>query len=327
MEMHWRDVLDLKEAWSYLEIVVPEEANPSLRLQSGGQLRFKLQSARGPLFWGNISKDYYGVWLLRNDNQWSLDQMPVLPIQSADVEKAMVFSGTDRDSFWARYFAKALTSSNANPLTKGKWLISNKRQQIDRYPYDLTHQTADGAAKLGYYTSRPAYLDWGIAGSYAVAALKTMPNENEGRVKWWRKKVRNGSCPPILIWFISCLQAYVVLDGHVRLFAHALEQKKPDYMVLKSLNEYSRGGTSPEHSQQILESLEARQNHRWKSPMTVEEVNKLLINVFDNRPFVSHTSSSLAIKDMETIWLEEVREFADQYEVDHAELSAMIEGY
>lgn len=61
MELHWRDVKNPNEEWSYLEVSIPEDIRPRLRLLSGGNLRFKLEGKNGTLCWGNIDKEFYGA--------------------------------------------------------------------------------------------------------------------------------------------------------------------------------------------------------------------------------------------------------------------------
>ena len=324
MELRYRDIKNPNDEWTYLEVVIPEEVNPSLQLLSNNNLKFKLDGPAAPLFWGIIDEGYYGVSILRNDNEWPLEQMPVKPIQAADIEASIQYSGFERDSFWARFFAKSLSKSKASPFYKGKWSLTNKNPYIETSEYDLPVEEPTAENKAGFYNVRPLYLDWGAVGSYAVIALKSMPDKKEGRVKWWRKQVRAGNCPPVLIWFISCLQAYVVLDGHARLRAFTLEKQAPDFMVLKAINELKR---EPDLSraQKVHDSLQKRQQHAYKPPMTVDEINQLLIQIYDTRPFVHHMTRSKAVKDLDQKWLEEVAEFSNQPGTVQEELEAMLE--
>lgn len=249
--------------------------------------------------------------------------MPVPPIQSSDVEESIEHCGFDRDSFWAKFFAKALSQSAMSPLYQGKWSLTNKNQYIETSPHDLPAENPSVENRVGFYQTRPLYLDWGSAGNYAVMALKSMPDAQNGRVKWWRKKVKEGNCPPVLIWFITCLQAYVVLDGHARLRAFQLERQKPDYMVLKSVNEIE-SEPDLERAKMVQQSLVERQLPSWKKPLSVDDINKILIKVYDNRPFVNHTTKSLAIPDFEPLWLKEVKAFEGKPGTDQEELDTML---
>ena len=60
MELHYRNVKNLNEEWSYLEVEVTEEVTPGLQLLSNRDLKFKLSGPESPLFWGVIEDDYYG---------------------------------------------------------------------------------------------------------------------------------------------------------------------------------------------------------------------------------------------------------------------------
>ena len=323
MELHWRDVKDLEKEWKYLEVKVVDDVKPSLRIISGVSARFKINGPAGPVCWGEIEDGYYGAWFLRNDNEWGIEHMPVRPITSEDIEKLDGIKDEDLSSHWAKFFANALGNTKSSPLYSGKWSITNQNQYIETGS-DLPNWPSSEENKVGFYTTRPLYLDWGAAGNYGVMALKAMPPESDGRVKWWRKKVKEGTCPPALIWFISCLQAYVILDGHSRLRAFQLENQKPKYMVLKPLNELERQ-PNPELAKRVHESLKEREQNPRKSAMSIHQINKLLIEVYDDRPFVNYNSNSLAKTDFEAQWQEEVRSFIGRTDTDEKELAYMLE--
>ncbi|MGB8939405.1 MAG: hypothetical protein WCD21_04060 [Streptomyces sp.] len=44
-----------------------------------------------------------------------------------------------------------------------------------------------------------------------------MPRADDPRVKAYRKQARDGTLPPVLLWWVSGLDCHLVLDGHAGL--------------------------------------------------------------------------------------------------------------
>lgn len=323
MEIYHRDVKNRKDEWGYLELNVIDDVKPSLRLHSGGERRFKLVKQDYPVFWGNMAHDWQGAWFLRNDNEWELDQMPVRPITSQDVQTALALSGDDLSAYWCRFFAESLSESKASPLYQGKWQLTSKGGQVEQHDYALPVDTVKPENRFGFYKKRPLWVDWGMSGSYILLGLKPVPDEDNGRVKWWRKQVRQGSCPPAFIWYIQSLSAYVVLDGHSRLRAFELENKAPRFIELSSVIEHEIEVNHP-RAEAVYKDLEDRQKHRWKNPLKVDEINNLLIQIFDNTPLNQNINKAKASAQLAAEWLEEVQSFSGLKGTDEPELSAMI---
>jgi len=323
MEQHWRDVRNRKDEWGYLEVNVVDDMKPTLRLHSGGANRFKLVNQANPVFWGNIAHDYQGAWFLRNDNEWELDQMPVRPITSQDIENSLALVGDDLSAYWCRFFAQSLADSKASPLYQGKWQLTSKGGQVEQHDYALPVDSVKPENRFGFYHERPLWVDWGMSGSYILLSLKSVPDEENGRVKWWRKQVRQGTCPPALIWHIQSLSAYIVLDGHCRLRAFELENKMPEFVELSSVIEHKFEVNEP-RAEAVYKNLEERQQHRWKNPLNVDEINNLLIHIFDNTPLKQSINKAKASKLLASEWLKEVQSFSGLPGTDEPELRDMI---
>ncbi|MCE0446133.1 hypothetical protein LT493_18650 [Streptomyces tricolor] len=54
-----------------------------------------------------------------------------------------------------------------------------------------------------------------------------MPDVGDGRVKAYRKQARDGTLPPVLLWWVSGLDCHLVLDGHARLAAAIANRRHP----------------------------------------------------------------------------------------------------
>ncbi|MFJ6665169.1 hypothetical protein [Streptomyces sp. NPDC091383] len=77
------------------------------------------------------------------------------------------------------------------------------------------------------------YIDWFLhSGSWEVLPLRPMPDAEEGRVKAYRKQAREGTLPPVLLWWVSGLDCHLILDGHARLAAAIAESVEPPLLQL-----------------------------------------------------------------------------------------------
>jgi hypothetical protein len=82
------------------------------------------------------------------------------------------------------------------------------------------------------------YLDWFTgSGSWGVVPLNRLPEFDDGRVKSYRKQLRDGILPPVVLWWISGLDSYVLLDGHYRLVAALAEDQEPPLLALNRVED------------------------------------------------------------------------------------------
>ena len=323
MELHWRDVKDQKDEWGYLEVDVKEDVKPTLRLHSGGDRRFKLVNQNHSVFWGKMEIDYQGAWFLRNDNEWQLEDMPIPPITSQIVQSTDSLSGDGLTAFWCRHFAKELSNSEASPLYEGKWRLTSKSSYIEMAEHALAGDTYQLENRYGFYQKRPLWVDWGISGSYILLALKAIPEAKSSRVKWWRKVIRTSQCPPVLIWYIQSLSAYIILDGHSRLRACQLENHTPTFITLSSVIEHQAEFDKP-RAKAVYKNLEERQKHPWKNPLNVDEINTLLVKIYDNTPFTQEINRAKASAALSKEWLNEVSQFSGLDDTDELALQDLM---
>ncbi|MFF5725047.1 hypothetical protein [[Kitasatospora] papulosa] len=59
-----------------------------------------------------------------------------------------------------------------------------------------------------------------------------MPGPGDSRVKAYRKQAREGTLPPVLMWWVSGLDCHLILDGHARLAAAIAESVEPPLLRL-----------------------------------------------------------------------------------------------
>lgn len=313
----WKDIINDNEVWVGLRLEVEESTSPQLQLVSGNNCRFKLCNGEKPLLWGTFGKEYWGAWILLNKVEWELSEMPVIPISSTIIEKSR---NENFYSFWSRFFAKQLSHENSC-LSNGTWTltIGSLFKEKEEHTSEIVEDIEDA-----FINKNPRWVEWDIGRCGSLVALKEAPTEDSGRVKWYRKLVREVSCPPVLVWFLNCLDGFVILDGHARLKAFQLESVAPTFLVLNSIVEY-HFKKDPKMQQNVLQGIEKRQQHAHKSKMTTEAINKLLINAFDTRPYCRKVTSAKARHNFETTWLNEVREIGQKLALNIQDVEEMIQ--
>ncbi|MFE4687240.1 hypothetical protein ACFRNJ_41780 [Streptomyces sp. NPDC056721] len=77
------------------------------------------------------------------------------------------------------------------------------------------------------------YLDWfDHSISWEILPLRPMPAADDSRVKAYRKQARDGTLPPVLLWWVSGPDCHLILDGHARLAAAIAESVDPPLLQL-----------------------------------------------------------------------------------------------
>lgn len=136
--------------------------------------------------------------------------------------------------YWMRVFALALDASAESPLFGGAWMVAPVPAGAARDAPHYPTNPADGlagpppllhdAARLSLFA--PLRRDdwqagWGDAQMTmgALWPLRRLSAPEASRVKAWRKHARGGTLPPIVVWYVSVLGAFILIDGHDRLQA------------------------------------------------------------------------------------------------------------
>lgn len=315
--MTWRDIINDSNLWTGLRFEINQNVVGELQLESGINCRFKLQRKENPILWGTFGCDYWGVWILNNKVDWELKDMPIKPINSAVIEES---KNADYYTFWSRFFAKQLSEEDHPLLSGGIWTITIGSSIENRAENTLEIiNDIDNA----FDKENPRWVEWDIGRCGSIVALKNEPNEENGRVKWFRKLVREASCPPVLVWYLSCIDGYVILDGHARLKAYQLESIPPRFLVLNAVIE-EEIKRDPKVQKSILLGLEKRQKNAVKRKMNVEEINQLLISAFDTRPYCRPITNAKARNNYEEKWTGEVRQMGAKLDLNSIDIEDMI---
>ena len=140
--------------------------------------------------------------------------------------------------------------------------------------------------------------------------LKAIPNIDDGRVKWWRKKIKEQACPPMLLWWQSHLLGHIVIDGHSRWLAHQLEGSRPDVLVISAFksDEY-KSLDDPQRRIQVLQSLKkfVTNNNASNYVVTMDKINEVLLQAYPDTMDHHAVTVGKPIMDLDSRWVDEIK--------------------
>ncbi|ELS52534.1 hypothetical protein [Streptomyces viridochromogenes] len=207
--------------WTGLSLEVQSPDRPGLCLFSADWRLLLTQRSRRVLL-AAVDEDHHGVEFWRTDAYRS-----VVPPLRAGTGRALA----GRPDRWAYRFARHLLDSPDSPLHEGRWLLSCASPLL-RWNHGGLPQSEYWASML--VEGHPdGYLDWFVhSGSWEILPLRQLPDADDGRVKAYRKQARDGTLPPVLLWWVSGLDCHLILDGHARLAAAVAESTAPSLLHL-----------------------------------------------------------------------------------------------
>ncbi|MGV9273247.1 hypothetical protein [Streptomyces griseosporeus] len=217
------DVTGDDGTWAGLCLDVRDDGRrPGLCVFRAGQ-RLLLSQLSRPVLLAVVDEDLQGVDFWRTDGYRSL-----VPPLRADTARAL--AGSPRR--WAHRFARHLAGAAEGPLHEGRWLLS--------YDSPLARWRHPGDSHARHWRSMlveghpDGYVDWFLhAHAWEILPLRPVPDADDGRVKAYRKQARDGTLPPVLLWWVSGLDCHLVLDGHARLAAAIAESVEPAVLQLR----------------------------------------------------------------------------------------------
>ncbi|MCU5771133.1 hypothetical protein N5923_02785 [Erwiniaceae bacterium BAC15a-03b] len=322
----WKDLLDRNHSWQGLELHSPPgpDAGATIEMRSGHHGRMTLSVREMPLFWASMLNDHSGVWLVFNEDH--PDQHALLPpVTSQQLESIQRGGAQAWTAEWCRYFARQLFTSPTPLLPARRCLLrpmspvapatpySHQQQRpIERWRFQAPASAGNMGCDWTLYgedfpdltaPQRVLLVDWWWGGNLLLGRYPIQPET--GRLKWWRKKSREGSLPPILVWHIAGLASYVILDGHYRLQAAMEEGIPPQFIVLSELSE-RHFVPDAEHQARVQRALEVQQ--RNNPNYHIDSANQTLINLYDTRDLYASTHSRAVLGDGES-WAKEVKDY------------------
>lgn len=293
MDLYWEDITTPNMKWRALEITVNTKQNikPMLHLEICSKRFFKLMYGTQTLFWARQHYKYYGVALIKANIL--IENTPIVSsINSIDVEERKQLVGSEKLKSWAKYFIQSLSKNKNQFFYSGKWLIRPFTYSSWQYTdtQELKQSHIDERIFDALDSSIYQYVSWFHTPSKDVAFVGLHSiNEDNSRLKWWRKKAKENTLPPILLYYISALDTYVLIDGHYRLKAAQLENILPETLVISTyhLDKYI---ADPKIKTSILKSLQNRKKNRQ---LTLDETNDILINAYtEEHIYVRQTSKA-----------------------------------
>ena len=321
MKLYFQNKTSDLDEWAGFLLSVETSSKPMLRLHTALGAKMKLQADAQTLFWAHISDGYYGVNVLRTLPQ--SEHVNLLPhIHSADLMQTKHLDKTEQAKYWAKFFVKALQNAPLSPLYGGLWaldfcFLSKQYDQPLWLNRDHSKWCVTKAEDTQLLAAHDVYIDWAGCGNSNIINLfaQHAKPENVDRIKWWLKVAKEQALPPLLLWCISALDAYVLLDGHDRLQAALINGIAPTCLVLSSYTECASYKLDEDKQKAILHQLDIAEKKIAAGIVvgsdTIAGINSALVRSFDNRPnplYRTRTVADLAAEQ----WLKETQAFKKQ---------------
>ncbi|MFC8422605.1 hypothetical protein ACFUN7_17300 [Streptomyces sp. NPDC057236] len=126
---------------------------------------------------------------------------------------------------WTHRYAHWLEESPGVPVHDGRWQLSPRSAFAPGiWTEDLVRDWPGGSLEL--------YCGGGWHG---VLPLRRLSPPDAPRVKAYRKHVREGTLAPVLLWWVTFLDGWLILDGHDRAVAALAEGGEPPCLELVRL--------------------------------------------------------------------------------------------
>ncbi|WP_189947875.1 hypothetical protein [Streptomyces alanosinicus] len=126
---------------------------------------------------------------------------------------------------WPHEYARRLEEATGTPLADGRWELALRTGfPPGIWEEDLVREWPGGTLELSCG-----------GGWHGVVPLRPLSPPGSGRVRAQRKLVREGAAAPVLLWWVSFLDGWLLLDGHDRAVAALAEGRRPDSVVLEQL--------------------------------------------------------------------------------------------
>jgi hypothetical protein len=204
-----------------LPLDVASTGRPALRVEAAGRSLLVVRQGDEPVILARVDDDRYGVTYRR-----TCRYRPAVPPVRADHAEAVAAAGDGWRSRWAHHFRSELLDSGYGPLHTGRWLLTSSvpRQRFGQWRSDA-----------GVLAEVEGYIEWDGDVDWPILPLRAMSDRDSGRVKAYRKQSRDGILPPVLLWWVSGLDCYLVIDGHDRLAAARAEDRAPELLALTLL--------------------------------------------------------------------------------------------
>ncbi|MCX4810617.1 hypothetical protein OG601_08275 [Streptomyces sp. NBC_01239] len=185
---------------------------PPLRFETADGGRRLLRQAEHPLALGRLDGEgcCHDLALHRYDGYSS----PLPPLRAAEQRTEIN---------WVHEYARWLEDAPDGPLHDGRWTLTGRpRFTPGIWTTDFVQDWPNGTLEL--------YCGGGWHG---VLPLRRLSPPDAPRVKAYRKHARDGTLAPVLLWWVTFLDGWLVLDGHDRAVAALTEGAPPVCVELR----------------------------------------------------------------------------------------------
>lgn len=318
--MRYRDFEppDGSGAWMGLDLMVERgdlgRGAPVFRVCAGNR-RIRIECAGEPVLWSHEHAWRYGVWVLlgRRSRSWRVVSPTTRPV-IASVEAPPHTEAWWRA--WARWFARELVASSNTPLSAGRWAITAARASGAKSPptpaaqpgWAYPHHTLACVEEVRTcLDAEPlGWKSWFLNGSGVLLRSRLTAPADAARPRAFRKRVRDGTLPPVLVMFVSGLDMYVLLDGHDRLRAALAEGTVPPLLELWKVRARP-DEVSPELRDEVFRDVEKKQRLREHQGLLATKAdNKRLIAAFDDRDTLEARTAAWPLVGGVERWVREV---------------------
>lgn len=287
---------------------VNDERQSVIKVVSFPGYKIKTQINNQDTIYSNITTDYWGSWSLIKRLSEEEKMFPF--IKSQDIEQYKL-TGIEYKEYWSNHIRKCIESSEFKIIPNGTWqMVFSESSKGDwKYPNNKIGQTnLKGQQQLNdvFTSENPKYSDFEI--DNIPIAIKETPYEDSGRVKFWRKKIREESLPPIVLMHLSQLSNSMIIDGHSRLMASILENVPPKLIILYPTIEQK---IKPDLTQADKRAKALVKQYETNPNLKLEQVNQLLISFYDDRPWLVRRTAAKFNKD-ENQWNLEVKRLIEE---------------
>lgn len=289
-----------------IEINTDEES--AIQVVSFPGYKIKTQINNQNTIYSNIASDYWGSWSIIN--KLSKEEQIFPFIKSSEIEQYKLGRIHYKD-YWLNQIRRKIESSEIKIIPNGTWqmLYSESIKGDWKYQNIKVGQTnLKGQQQFNevFISENPKYSDFEV--DNIPIAVKEIPNKESGRVKFWRKKVKEGTLPPIVLMHLSQLSNSIIIDGHSRLMASILENVPPKLIILyPTINQEIK----PDLQQANKRAKALVKQYESNPNLKLEQMNQLLISFYDDRPWLVRRTVAKFNKD-ESQWDLEVKRMIEE---------------
>lgn len=159
---------------------------------------------------------------------------------------------------WRHQYTRWLESTPYGPLHDGRWAVGERLSFAPGiWTDDLVRDWPDTVLEL---------LCGG--GWHGVLPLRPLSRPDASRVKAYRKHARDGTLAPVLLWWVSFFDGWMILDGHDRAVAALAEGREPPCVVLARLPDDAQWRRTADRISEAHEDRMARLAARPAGPDT-----------------------------------------------------------